>query len=236
MISRKVENSSPVGLTSIPLEPLVENVILFIHQYLPLFPAALVESGTVGETEIEKLLNQQLIDFFNGNSTDFNPYLLYRFIFRKDDENKGTNYKPDIGVTIWNKDRLFAEAQSFFQIECKRLPTPSISSKRSEKEYVIGIEKNTGGIERFKNNKHGSHLLEAAIIGFVQEEALEIWHERITNWLNFEITNTNSIWQEHDHLILEYKNDILHNYISKCTRIKGGTIKLHHFLLNLVNS
>jgi hypothetical protein len=234
MISRRDEVNNPVGATSIPLQPLIDNILLFIDKYLPQFPTSLVKSKIVGEKEVEKLLNQQLIDFFNGHSPDFNQYLIYRFVFRKDDENKGTNYKPDIGVTIWNKDQSFSEVKSFFQIECKRLPTPNISSSRGEKEYVIGIEENTGGIERFKNNKHGSHLEEAAIIGFIQEDALEVWHNRITEWVGFEIAKTNSTWKMQDHLVLSYKDAKLHKYNSTCHREKGLPIKLHHFLLNLV--
>lgn len=235
MISKKVNANNAVGITSIPLQPLVENVLLFIDIYLPKFPSSLDKSQIIAENETEKLLNQQLADFFNGCSPDFNQYLQYRFLFRKDDESKGTNYKPDIGVTIWNKIQSYAEVNSFFQIECKRLPTPNISSKRGEKEYVRGIEENSGGIERFKNNKHGAHLEEAALIGFVQKDALQSWHDRITEWVNYEVTNTNSPWKNEDHLMPISQDSLIHKYQSECHRVQGFPIKLHHYLLNLVD-
>ncbi|MFM2224285.1 MAG: hypothetical protein RJA07_487 [Bacteroidota bacterium] len=233
MICNRVSKSNVIGNTDLPLQPLIDSVLLFIDKYLPTFQSSLVQSQIDAESETEKLLNQQLIDFFNGHSPDFNQYLQYRFIFRKDDESKGTNYKPDIGITIWNKEQLFSEVQSFFQIECKRLPTPNISNSRSEKEYVKGIEKNTGGIERFKNNKHGNHLEQAALIGFVQNDLLQNWHNKIKDWIQYEIDNTNSSWTVDDHLKISYQKNSLHRYHSICNRILGKPITLHHFFIDI---
>jgi len=91
-------NNNPIGNTIIPLRPLIDSVLNFIDTYLPQFPKALKQNEIASESEMEKLLNQYLIDFFNGHSHNFSPYLQCKFLFRKDDENKGTNYKPDIGV------------------------------------------------------------------------------------------------------------------------------------------
>ena len=126
-------NENPIGNTTIPIKPLIDSVLNFIDTYLPLFPNALKHNDISSKNEVEKLLNQYLIDFFNGHSHNFSPYLQCKFLFRKDDENKGTNYKPDIGVTIWNNQLQNFKAQSFFQIECKRLPIPNVSSTRAKK-------------------------------------------------------------------------------------------------------
>lgn len=226
-------NDNPIGNTTIPIKPLIDSVLNFIDTYLPLFPNALKQNDINSENEVEKLLNQYLIDFFNGHSHNFNPYLQSKFLFRKDDENKGTNYKPDIGVTIWNNQRQNFQTQSFFQIECKRLPIPNVSSSRSEKEYVIGIAENTGGIERFKNKKHGEHLEESSLIGFIQNETINDWFTRINEWIKIEVDNKNANWTNDDYLVSVSNSTILNRYNSLCHREDSEVITIHHFLLNI---
>ena len=227
------EDKISIGEMVLPLQLLIDKVLIFIDKYLPLFPNSFHLLQIESESESEKLLNQQLVDHFSGHAPEFNPYIYLRFLFRKDDENRGTQSRPDIGVTIWNKKQSIAMEQSFFQIECKRLPTPNISKTRSEKEYVKGVEENTGGIERFKNNKHGNHLYEAALIAFVQRESLDKWYNDIISWIQFEIDNGNVTWTIEDNLIEIYKKEQLHRYVSRCQRIKSKPIKLHHFLLDI---
>jgi len=228
-------NGTPtsIGNTTIPIKPLIDNLLKFIDTYLPLFPDALKQSNIDSGNEVEKLLNQYLIDFFNGHSHNFSPYLQCKFLFRKDDENKGTNYKPDIGVTIWNNQIQNFKTQSFFQIECKRLPIPNVSSTRSEKEYTIGILENTGGIERFKNKKHGEHLEESSIIGFIQNESINDWFTRINDWIKIEVDNKNINWTDKDYLVPVSDSKTLNRYSSICYRENLKAITIHHFLLNI---
>ncbi len=226
-------NNNPIGNTTIPIRPLIDNVLKFIDTYLPLFPNALNQNNIASKDEEERLLNQYLIDFFNGHSYNFSPYVQCKFLFRKDDENKGTNYKPDIGVTIWNNQLENFQTKSFFQIECKRLPTPNISSTRSEKEYVIGMAENTGGIERFKNRKHGEHLEESSLIGFIQNGTIKNWHTQINEWIKIEINNKKSNWTNEDYLVSVSDSAILSRYSSKCQRENSELITIHHFLLNI---
>lgn len=226
-------SEKPIGCTTIPIKPLIDSVLSFIDTYLPLFPDALKRNDISSENEVEKLLNQYLIDFFNGHSHNFSPYLQCKFLFRKDDENKGTNYKPDIGVTIWNNQLQNFQTQSFFQIECKRLPIPNLSSTRSEKEYVIGIKKNTGGIERFKNKKHGEHLEESSLIGFIQDGTINDWHIKINEWIKIEVDNKSAHWTKDDYLTTVSSSTILNRYISLCQREDLKEITIHHFLINI---
>lgn len=226
-------NENPIGNTTIPLRPLINSVLNFIDTYLPLFPEFLKQNKIDSKNEIEKLLNQELIKFFTGYAFDYNPYLQYKFIFMKDDENKGTNYKPDIGVTIWNSQHKSSQIHSFFQIECKRLPTPNVSNTRSEKEYVIGIAENTGGIERFKNKKHGEHLGEASLIGFIQNGNISDWHTKINEWIKIEVDNKSTHWTNDDYLISVSNTTILNRYSSLCQRKEVEAITIHHFLLNI---
>lgn len=227
------DNVIPMGDTTTPIEPLIEDVINFICIYLPLFPGALKDNEIHSDDEVEKVLNQYLIDFFNGHSFDHNSFLPYKFIFRKDDEIKGTNFKPDIGVTLWNKQLKNFKVQSIFQIECKRLPIPDNSKIRSEKEYVVGIKKNTGGIERFKNNKHGSHLVESALIAFIQNDSIPNWFSKINSWIKVEIDNKTSNWTGKDYLTPISNSETMCRYRSSCERENVNAITLHHFFLNI---
>ena len=226
-------NENPIGNTTIPIKPLIDSVLNFIDTHLPLFPNAMKNNGINSENEVEKLLNQYLIDFFNGHSHNFSPYLQCKFLFRKDDENKGTNYKPDIGVTIWNNQLQNFQTQSFFQIECKRLPIPNVSSTRSEKEYVIGIAENTGGIERFKNKKHGEHLEESSLIGFIQDGTINDWHIKINEWVKIEVDNKSTHWTKDDYLTTVSSSTILNRYSSLCQREDLKELTIHHFLINI---
>lgn len=226
-------NDNPIGNTTIPIRPLIDSVLKFIDTHLPLFPNALKQNDITSENEVEKLLNQYLIDFFNGHSHNFSPYLQCKFLFRKDDENKGTNYKPDIGVTIWNNQLQNFQTQSFFQIECKRLPIPNPSKTRSEKEYVIGIVENTGGIERFKNKKHGEHLEESSLIGFVQNGTISDWHTKINEWIKIEVENKTTNWTNEDYLVSVSDSTILNRYSSLCQREDSNAMTIHHFLINI---
>jgi len=233
MISKRGKMNAVVqGQITIPLEPLIEDVLIFLNQYLPLYPSSIIKAGEHIITE--KLLNQQLTDFFNGHSPDHNGYLHYRFIFRKDDERADTHFRPDIGVTLWHKELKISDHNSFFQIECKRLPITNLSQQRSEKEYVIGTKTHKGGIERFKTKEHGHHLDQAAIIGYVQANSIDFWFNKINEWIEIEISNSKTlIWTKKDHLTLEYKKEELSKYNSTCGRTDGEDIILHHFLLKM---
>lgn len=223
----------PVGNTTVPIKPLIGSLLKFIEKYLPLFPDELIRVGINPEQETEKILNQNLVDYFNIFSYDYNPYLDIKFNFRKDDERNGSNFKPDVGVTVFNPKEKKLYPQSFFVFECKRLPVPNISNTRSEKEYVIGINKNTGGIERFKFKKHGNHLEESSLIGYVQSGKLIDWHSQINEWIKHEIKNDNSNWTENDYLTNVSNSINLNRYKSLCKRRNLVDITIHHYLIKM---
>lgn len=91
----------------------------------------------------------------------------------------------------------FASTESIFAIEAKRLPTPGSGR---QKEYVQG---NLGAMERFKRNQHGKHLLQSAVLGYVEKEDFSFWHNEVCKWIN-DLIATNS-----DTTILWNKNDLL---------------------------
>ena len=78
--------------------------------------------------------------------------------------------------------QMYAIYDAFLVFECKRLPAPS---KDREKEYVTGgVDKTSGGIQRFKLGLHGAGLDPVAMIGYVQEYSLRYWFRKIDEWIS----------------------------------------------------
>lgn len=82
------------------------------------------------------------------------------------------------------------ELSSIYSVESKRLPSPETNR---EKEYVIG-EKNNGGIERYKYQKHGKGLLECGMVGFIEDCDFSHWLKTINNWICELTKNPISEW------------------------------------------
>lgn len=59
----------------------------------------------------------------------------------------------------------------------------SFSNTKREKEYVIG-DKNNGGIERYKTEKHGKGLSECGLLGFVEDKDFTYWNTSINGWID----------------------------------------------------
>lgn len=86
---------------------------------------------------------------------------------------------------------LCTDYTSLVKFEAKRL-TYKLGKKR-EREYVIGEYKdgtrikNSGGIERFKNGRHGKDVKHAGIIGYIQSESSDYWLEKVNGWIKKQI-------------------------------------------------
>ena len=119
---------------------------------------------------------------------------------------------------------------SIFSIECKRLPTPPPQSR--EKEYVIGNNKNGGGIERFKTEKHGKELDDCGMIGFVEKETFIFWQTTINQWIT-ELSEKDNFWQTDETLtaVEIEENFTILNSIAHRTPQKN--IHLHHLWINI---
>ena len=115
-----------------------------------------------------------------------------------------------------------------FIVEAKRLPAPD---KRREKEYVVG-DKNNGGIERYKTQKHGKNLNECGMLGFVEEETFHFWKQKINSWI-IEFSSLPCSWQT-DEILMEIENGkdftILH---SIAHRVSQNDIYLYHLWISL---
>jgi len=159
-------------------------------------------------------LNEELFSFLEINSRKY----CFQFIPEYRYKNKS---KPDFGIKEVKTDEngylvYDSKSEHLFDIECKRLYNPNI------KQYVNG---NTGGIQRFKANKHGVDLPQSAMIGYVETNDFNFWHKKVNSW----------IMDSNEHLKM-LKNNNIAKLESEHQRSgsKISKIKLTHFWLKII--
>lgn len=187
----------------------VISLLNFLELYLPLFP----EKYTKNKDDDEWSLNEALFGFLDIYSRNY----AFQFIPEYRYKNKS---RPDFGVNEAKSDETGIytydqNAKHFFDIECKRLYHTTKSQ-----QYVFG---KTGGIQRFKENKHGVDLPYSAMIGYVEIENFNFWHKKVNSWIS----------DEKEHLKLPEIHEIAKlKSIHKRNKEKTK-IELIHFWLNI---
>lgn len=116
---------------------------------------------------------------------------------------------------------------SLFSVEAKRLPSPS---KYRKKEYVIG-DKNNGGIERYKIEKHGKHLNQCGLLGFIEKEDATFWIQKINKWIT-DLTEIDSSWKK-DETLLKIESTNYHSILKSIAYRKSSSINLTHLWIIL---
>jgi len=151
--------------------------------------------------------------------------------------------RVDLGVHATEEDGLYVANQmyglddAFYTLEAKRLPTPGGTGR--EREYVIGDgSKQSGGIERFKENLHGNDLLYSGMIAYIQEDRKPSWLANVNQWISdltaYPPPNAHATWSQHDLLREEATVvPILREFSSHHHRAYGSPIQLWHFWLDL---
>jgi hypothetical protein len=130
--------------------------------------------------------------------------------------------------------RNYTIYEPFLVIEAKRLPSPS---KAREMEYVVGTDKPTGGIQRFRLGLHGADVETAVMVGYVEQQSLRDWQTTINGWiidLGSRHVVGNCVWSKADILQELTVNDqqLTSSSESNHQRAAGcfsPSIKLHHF-------
>ena len=113
---------------------------------------------------------------------------------------------PYVGVKNQYSDFYFHKVEEgvlhepIFIVESKRLP-----SQTFETEYVKGKNQN-GGIERFKNEKHGKGLSECGLLGFIEKEDISFWLAKIKKWLE-DLSGSDVNWSK-DEMVKELENTL----------------------------
>lgn len=191
MICRSIDRTIAVGSARLDSMKIILKVLDFLNKNIDGFPRFL--SNSKFDEENEKRINEMLASYLNNCTADFFDIDTFRFSFIKDTSIESTNYNPDIGVMLGNK--IASTTNSFFHIECKRLPA---RDKTVEREYVQG---KLGGIQRFKEGNHGGGLMYSAMIGYVQSNTLEHWYLNVNSWIDELITSHNVLnWNADDKL------------------------------------
>jgi hypothetical protein len=139
------------------------------------------------------------------------------------------------GVAIIVEGRRYVDFESLLPIECKRLPTPS-ESNRDQREYVFSQYSTTGGIQRFKAGHHGGAHCLGAMIGFVQDESVVIWHQRTIAWIR-DLNNSGvSGWTQDDLLKLDHIDATLRVAVLQSRHDRGAdlpAIELRHLWVEM---
>ena len=188
----------------------INSLINFLEINLIEFPSKI----NVTKNTKEPVLNQKLIRFLETKNSFF------KFMPENLDETGKNKSKPDLGVYEKEYNETGIEVYvddkiRFFDIECKRLNNPKI------KEYVHG---KTGGIQRFKENKHGVDLPQSAMIAYIETNDFDFWHEKINSWIDDK--------KEHLNVIKSNEISILES-IHRRNNSENKTIKLTHFMLKI---
>jgi len=189
----------------------------------------------------EKGLTQKLVLILNSYA--LREY--YSFWFDKEYmeiPGRGDSPQVDIGTITTLEEGIVIGAktytdESFFSMEAKRLG--NLGEKRS-KEYLIGRYENEkyihcGGVERFKQGKHGRNLEYGAIIGYVQEHDFTYWYGRINSWIDDLIQKdlySPVPWLLKDKLQKDYIRSTTAKFISITSR-KNDFIALFHLWARL---
>ncbi|MCL6218996.1 hypothetical protein [Zunongwangia pacifica] len=164
--------------------------------------------------------HQNIEDAKENTSTDFAAFGTYTY------------------AQAYNKE---GEECTLVKFEAKRLS--STLPKKREREYVIGeydkgkLTRNSGGIERFKNLRHGKDVVHAAIIGYVQTDSFEHWEKKINGWIKEEINrpcDTTLIWDGDDYLDPNWNNGKICSYLSKPKRKRIEQLNMHHIWVSLI--
>lgn len=156
-------------------------------------------------------LTSQLCGHLNSAARLSDGWDILQFRVEEPDE-KHKGRKIDLvpapcGVTLWIDGRGYADFDALMPIECKRLPTP-VEGDRDEREYAFSTSSSTGGIQRFKTGHHGASHVVAGMIGYVQEQTVAEWDQRIAEWITG-LAGAAVGWSEEDLLKLEHYSKTL---------------------------
>ena len=186
----------------------------------------------------ETSLTSQLCGHLNGASRHTPGFDILQFRVEEQDEQQAGR-KIDLvaapcGASICVEGRRHTGFDSLMPIECKRLPTPN-GTDRDEREYVISRYSSTGGIQRFKEGNHASAHTFGAMIGYLQEDATEVWDTRVAGWIN-DLASVEPGWTTGDLLQRDYLDTTLRLAVLRSShrRQRGlAAIELRHLWLEM---
>lgn len=209
-------------------------IIIKIYDYL--LPVLLGLKAK--KEENENAITNRLCKDLNAKKPSEFPFYFHHQNLEDDKENTSTDFAV-FGTYAYALERGAEDDLSLIKFEAKRLN--SMLPKRRKKEYAHGeykggrCLKNSGGIERFKNGRHGKDVSNAGIIGYIQTDSVSYWFKEVNNWVKGQIrkaSDSKLVWQKSDLLVKEQQNGTLSVYSSVSPRIYGDNISLRHFWID----
>lgn len=210
-------------LSSAPDGSIIETIFDYVTQELKTF------SGEPDENEDN--LTDKFCKQLGRNKPPEHPFFFHHQNKEKSEGKHSTDLAA-LGTKAINDEMLI-------KFEAKRLSS-KLANKR-KREYVIGEYreqefKNSGAIERFKNETHGDDLNEAGIIGYVQTDTFDHWEDKINSLIQAEINSPHDqrlTWEESDKLQNQTKDDKVVTYQSESCRLTKKRLKFRHLWVNL---
>lgn len=205
---------------------LIENNIIDFHKELKNATTEYKENNDIKKEKLEQ--EDDITIILRRFLCDLDSEFDFEFQTKSPEKMGGT----DIGIL-----RKFSKPRHipFCIIEAKRLPTPIKDKKRQETEYVC--YKNStkqGGIERFKTSKHGNKLRFSIMVGYIQQENTDYWHNKVNEWIREQIqksSNQSISWVEEDML----SKDIIFNTKELITKYTSAHLKSNLEKINLIH-
>lgn len=207
---------------SVPNNHEVEQILLFIDNYIPEFIAYY---KTIKDSDRENRISDFLVNHFQlcktENDQDYFPY-----DFRKNPTQASSGKETDIGVFVLTRGR---KPSPLIEFEAKRF-----SESSSNEQYVYG---DRGGIERFKRGDHSSHLKVCGMFAYVQSRTIGDWFSKVNGWLTnqFNTNKDSSIdWLETEQLSQYESFSFVEKYTSSHSRkTLKDSISLWHYFIDL---
>jgi len=138
-----------------------------------------------------------------------------------------TNGIPDVYYHFKEEEGV---RKPIFIMEAKVLPAPSPSRS---KEYVIGYYKKSGnpsgGIQRFKVEKHGKGQTNCGLLAYVLKDKTDSWYRMVNSW----IKEIQPSWDAKELLTFEFKEGRYCRFNSKVIRETESELNLYHFWINI---
>lgn len=218
MIAEEFNNTHEPD-SSIPKGTTINYILKTIKESSADFKLALKNPKLVkplNENKLTQILVAQINAILKGNDVPILAQEQYNDVFL------GSKGVPDFYFQKVEKGQFH---EPLFVVEAKVLPAPL--PKTREKEYVIG-DKNNGGIERFKTEKHGKGLLECGIIGFIEDKDHTHWIKTINDWIT--TLSTASIEWKSDEILKLSEAKTEFAYLNSIAYTSSSSVvTLHHF-------
>ena len=203
--------------TSIPKGTTISCILDCFKNTAPFFKKAITQPNIIkplNENKLTQIFIEQLKVQLRKKQVTFDVGNQYSDIFF------GTKGIPDFYFHNLEEGKV---TLPLFIVEAKRLPAVKTIN---EMEYVKG-QKNNGGIERFKNEKHGKGLPDCGILGFIEKEKISYWIEKINEWIKY-LADTDNKWTVEE-FIKQLEDEELFSYLISLANTEKRSLKLHHF-------